>query len=79
MVSERTIINRGAEEKKKQAEVEEKVMATLSEDEKAELKMHKVFEKEEVMQEFAKIRDIEGQRPGGGQLVIFDGFPRLIW
>jgi hypothetical protein len=59
VVSERTIINRADDEKKKQQEVEQKVLATLSEDEQAELKMQKVFEKEDILKEYAKIVDLQ--------------------
>lgn len=59
VVSERTIINRSAEEGQKQRAAEEAVIATLSEDQQAEIKMQKVFEKEDILKEFAKITDIE--------------------
>mmetsp|Transcript_79367 Transcript_79367/g.140049 ORF Transcript_79367/g.140049 Transcript_79367/m.140049 type:complete len:256 (-) Transcript_79367:769-1536(-) len=58
VVSERTIINRSDDERKKQKEQEEAALATMTEDQQAEVKFQKVFEKEDELTEYAKIDDL---------------------
>eukprot|EP00906_Rhabdomonas_costata_P012718 RCo018300 len=58
VVSERTIINRRPEEEAKQKEQEKQQEEKMTEDEKAEHKLEKMFENEDLLKEYCKLRDL---------------------